>query len=200
MLLSCRAVEPIKSLTPLDIENSNLKTRNNRTAYQKLNKSTDFQRGYLTGFTAIELILVIAVLALLSAAGFNYYFNYLSRLELDEDIKIIKSVLRDAQSSAISGEGFEKWGVRFHNATDTQPYFDLFRGSAYDNATKTQEFSLAASVVYATPASGNLIDVVFEKRTGTVATSSNITVRIKGRNITITRSVTVTPQGRITTE
>ena len=77
------------------------------------------------GFTLLELMIAIAILAVISmiaAANFAGVFRSVSLTSLQ---KGIVTDTREAQAQAISGEYAMKWGVHFVNGA-TQ-YYEVFR-------------------------------------------------------------------------
>lgn len=65
------------------------------------------------GFTLLELMLVIAILAVLSVGAVLSFFSYQTQTEIDSAAKNVVNALRDAQSRAMSGKDFKAWGVCF---------------------------------------------------------------------------------------
>lgn len=151
----------------------------------------------MKGFTLIELILTIAILAILSGIAFNIYSNFQLNVKADEEINKIKSVLREAQAKAMSGENSASWGVRFFHPASGSQYYELFWGNSYAVGTTTESYFLQSGVDFVSPASEENLDVIFVKRTGGSASSSAITVSVKTSVSDITKSVSVTPKGLI---
>ena len=90
------------------------------------------------GFSLIEIIISISILAIMSSSAFIWFVNYQRQTELDSASKIITSALRDAQSRSISGRDNKKWGVLFDRGNNK---FILFRdeGSGYATAIVKEE-------------------------------------------------------------
>lgn len=82
------------------------------------------------GFTLLELLLVIAILAILSSGVVIWFAGYQKKAELDSTSKMIVETLRDAQSRSTSGKDFKQWGVCF-DAIDNK--FTLFRSDCNTN-------------------------------------------------------------------
>lgn len=154
----------------------------------------------MKGFTLLELLLVMAILAILASFGFGFYYNFQLDVKINEEADRIKYVLRQTQQNAISGEYNSKWGVRFVNATTSIPdnrYYDVFYGNTYENGTSTDRYYLAQGVDFVSPASSSTLDVIFNKRNGNSASSSDIVITIKTETSDITKSIIVTPKGLI---
>ena len=86
------------------------------------------------GFSLIEIIISISILAIISSSAFVWFINYQRQTELDSVSKIIISVLRDAQSRSTSGTDNKKWGVLFDNSNNK---LILFRDEGFGYATAT---------------------------------------------------------------
>ena len=86
------------------------------------------------GFSLIEIIISISILAIISSSAFVWFINYQRQTELDSVSKIIISVLRDAQSRSTSGRDNKKWGVLFDNSNNK---LILFRDEGFGYATAT---------------------------------------------------------------
>jgi prepilin-type N-terminal cleavage/methylation domain-containing protein len=65
----------------------------------------------MKGFTLLEIILTMAILAILAAAGFGLYYGFQTNIKVDEEAQKISDILRQAQANAISGEQ----GAHNHN-------------------------------------------------------------------------------------
>ena len=148
------------------------------------------------GFTVIELVVSISLLLIIGSFAVVAIQNQVQST-LDSESQVIVARLTEAQSRAISGVNNLGWGVRFHNATNTTPYYALFSGASFQ--TSTQTYYLSGLIQFATPASGTLQDVVFTKLSGSTATNTTIVVRLKS-DPTESKSITITNKGKISTQ
>lgn len=148
-------------------------------------------------FTLIELLLVIAVLGILSGIAFNTYSNFQWNVKIDEEANKIKYILRQAQAKAISGENGASWGVRFFHPTSGDQYYELFWGNSYAVSTTTESHFLANGTDFMNPVSGVDIDVIFNKRTGELASSSAIALSIKTSISDIVKNISISLKGII---
>lgn len=149
------------------------------------------------GFTLLELILTIGILAILAAAGFSAYYNFQLGIKVEEEGNRIQSVLRQAQQKAISGEENSQWGIRFVYPQAGEHYYDIFWGANFSTGTTTERIYLSSGVVFINPAASSTIDVVFNKRNGEMATSSPIIISVKTTTSDISKNITITPKGLI---
>ena len=159
-----------------------------------------------TGFNLVEILLAIAILALLASFGFLSYSGYQRKVELDTTSRQLVETLRHAQGKAVSGEADKPWGVHF-NADPINSYV-LYRddGSGYAGATQKETTNLSGYIKMSTVSiQGGGSDVLFQKRTGTTTTygsgSGNEAVRLEDISSSGSyRKITITSQGRIDAE
>jgi len=105
------------------------------------------------GFTLIELMIVVVVIAVLSAIALPSYTDYVTRSKLAEAyahlsdlrVKMEQHYLDNRRYSSNPAGG--TCGITGGNAPTTQgtKYFDFTCGSATPNATGDQEYTLTAS-------------------------------------------------------
>lgn len=130
--------------------------------------------GGTAGFSLLELLLVISVLAILGSIGSAYYFNVIKNIEMSTASAAIVSDLKHAQNSAMAGEGGVRWGVHFVNGADD--YYQVFSTPTdFVNAstTVTSIIYLPQQITFTDPSSSSTKDVIFERING-VATSTTI--------------------------
>jgi prepilin-type N-terminal cleavage/methylation domain-containing protein len=145
-----------------------------------------------SGFSLIEILLVISILAIISASVFLWFSNYQRQTETESASKMIISSLRDAQSRSISGKDFMRWGIFFD---DTDNKFILFRDEGgYASATVKEETYLSKYVQFDSASLlGGCNEIIFEKINGATAQSCAIKIVDKSNysnfiNIIITSS------------
>lgn len=125
----------------------------------------------MKGFTILELIISIAIIALISVAVGMELITFQRVASLDAAAKDVVSQLRSVQNKALSGEDGnsdgtgDAWGVRFSNNTDDT--YAEFYGSSFNSTNVTGTTTLSSSVVFTNPAPGATKDIVFTKITGT---------------------------------
>ena len=151
----------------------------------------------MRGFTLLELILVVGILAILGTVGFNFYFNFQIDVKVDEEINRLQQVLRQIQQKAVSGEEGAKWGIRFVNNTADDQHYDVFWGDSFSAGTSTDIYYLPSGVIFTTPSTSSTLDVIFNKRTGESASSSIVTIIIQAETSDVSKSVSITPKGLI---
>lgn len=145
------------------------------------------------GFSLLELLIVIAILAVISTIGFGFYVNFVRSSELDYSAKDIAFNLKQAQAKSMAGEDGRKWGVHFVNAAED--YYEFFSTPTdYNDAAKT-----ISSIIYlqngifftAPPASST---VIFDKIRGTISPDFSLTISTPANQ---TKTVNVSTAGNI---
>jgi len=139
-----------------------------------------------TGFTILEVLLVIGIIVLLVAATVPALGGWAARSQLNNfPLQAIDS-LRRAEARATSGSGNNDHGVHFESGQ-----FVLFEGSTYsaidpDNQTVSLPANMTISAISLT---GGGADVIFEKPTGETTTDGTITFEYTPNGTTVTISV-----------
>jgi len=142
-------------------------------------------------FTILELLIVIAIMAILGTAGVSVYRNYVKSVELESTAKVIISDLKSIRSKAMTGEDNLKWGIRFINSTND--YYELFSTPTdYGGASVKTSTFLPKAVAFSTPGEGTNLDIIFSKISGTT-NSTSVIISSEGK----TRTINVTSQGNI---
>lgn len=138
------------------------------------------------GFSLLELLLVIALLAIVGGIGSTYYFNIVKDLELASAADTLIEDLRRTQNGSMTGENGRAWGVHFVNgADDLYQVFSTLSDFAGTSTIVVNTVYLPASILFSDPIEGTTKDVVFARITG-AATSTSITIASPDNNKTIT--------------
>ena len=136
-----------------------------------LNKSS-------TGFTLIEILVVLAILMGLSAAGLIIGIDAYQRYLFRADLSKATALLQKARSSAMSNIGETSHGVYFGDPEK----FVLFRGTAYG---LLPSYDLSVEKSKAVTATSIPVEIVFTPLSGTT-TDGTIAFGDGVRNTTIT--------------
>jgi len=147
------------------------------------------------GFTLIEVLIIVAILAVIATIGSVYLFNYYSRQNLSLTVNEIIAVLREAYNGSITQENGDQWGVRFSNVA-APGSIKLFRGSSFDSGILISSLDLRAGVQFIYPVSGNSADVIFSKVTGYPNASTSIKVALT-RDSNASSSINISVVGQI---
>lgn len=148
------------------------------------------------GFTLIEVILVIGMLAVVASMSTAVYFGFYQGVKLDEARRDISNNLVLARSRAAQGEESLKWGIRFNNVlNDANDKYEIFATvSDYSAGTVKETFYLPAAVEFSDPSNGNVKDIIFNKISGAATAASSVTILDSGGE---TRTINVNSQGLI---
>lgn len=148
-----------------------------------------------SGFSLIEILLVISILAIISTSVFIWFSNYQRQTEIESASKMIIGSLRDAQSRSISGKDFMGWGIFFD---DTNNKFILFRDEGgYAGASVKEETYLSSYVEFdGNSLSGGCNEIIFEKISGAAAQNCAIKIVDKSNSSNFI-DITITGSGLI---
>jgi len=136
-----------------------------------------------SGLSLIELLLVIAIVAILGAITIPFTSSWISKSAVADKTNEVVSFLRSAQSGSISGKAGGPWGVK----TEATKAI-LFQGSTYAGRNTTYDQVITfPSVITATNA-----EVVFDTLSGNPANAVTITVSSTRKTKTISVSATGT--------
>ncbi len=147
----------------------------------------------IAGFTLLELLMVISILAVITAIGSGYYRNYARNIEFDAAAKTMMFALKKAQAKAMAGEGTMKWGI--HAVNGAEDYYEIFSTPTnYADSSKTiSETTYVSSLLaFSDPSEGNSTDIIFDKING-AASAASVVFSFEGS----TKTITVTAAGNI---
>ncbi len=155
----------------------------------------NFSQKFTTGFTTMELMIVLGVIALLAAIGtYNYTSSYRNSLLADTTNALV-SFAQLAQQKAIAQEQGTAWGMFIDNTTGTDPYAKVYGGDVYSSGAVVEHYQLPKQIKVTTPASGTTRDVNFKKFSGLPVASSTIVIGLRGSSFT--KTITITDAGGI---
>ncbi len=127
---------------------------------------------YRKGFTLIELILVLAIFALLTTASISNLSAYRNKQVLNGETSQVLSMLSQARSQTLDSKSQLSYGVRIN--TDR---VILFPTSFASSTSGNEEYVLHHSVAITnTSLTGGSLDVLFQRLTG--ETSNYGTIRV----------------------
>lgn len=130
----------------------------------------------MKGFTIIEVVIVIVILAVLTAMAITSFSGFRQNQLLNSDVNKAISVINEARSKTLSSQDFSQYGVHFEASQIV-----VFKGATYvasspDNATSTLSSFIEISGI---SLNGGGSDVVFQKLTGKTDNYGTITFRVK---------------------
>jgi len=149
----------------------------------------------MKAFTLMELLIVVAITAILASVGISSYVNQQRAKLLDTSVQEIVGYLRYAQQKSMAQEGGNQWGVHFENPASGNDFYALYAGATYSSPEETR--FLSSGIEYESPIAGNSIDVSFSKLTGASATSTTQSITIKSTVTNSTTTISISGQGLI---
>ena len=142
-------------------------------------------RKNLSGFSLIEIVLVVAIVGLLTAIGAPIYQSLSNINELDVATNLLVQDLYRAQSYSRNVAHDDSWGVAINGQI-----ISLFEGASYAarNAAFDDNYSVPGSISL----SGSS-QLVYAKLSGLPSGAASFNLSIPGKN----RVVTVNPKGLV---
>ena len=154
--------------------------------YEKLMRLSGYKKA---GFSLLELVIVITIIAILGSIGFVKLTDYFIRNNLEKDAQKIAFTLKNARDRSISQDRGLQWGVHFENPTSGQGFYELFAGTSYPGQTILRN-NLNTGVEFLTPADGLSQNILFSKITGLALASTTIVIALSNDN-SITKSIII---------
>jgi len=133
------------------------------------------------GYTLVEILLVVSLIAIISVSAFPVTRNFLDRNEYDSAFRLAINGIRSAQLYSQTGRHDTAWGVSFQSGAIV-----VYSGPTYAGRNPTfDETSPISTKISITGAS----EINFDKVTGNSPTSPTITISGNGfsRNVIINR-------------
>lgn len=157
-------------------------------------------KSLIKGFTLIEIIISITILAAIGVASIAYLGGYRRSVSVDSEAEKITAYLRQAQNKAMSGEAVSgqdptNWGVHFVNPASGTAYYAIFRGSSYSADVSDETIYLSQQVQFSDPAASSTKDIVFQRITGRPTATTTIILRSVA-NANLTRTISVNSLGQ----
>jgi prepilin-type N-terminal cleavage/methylation domain-containing protein len=162
-----------------------------QTKVSEYKKSNEYFYSFLThGFTLIETLVSITVVAMLFGLGYANYRNYANKQALLDSARKVEGDLRLAQEYALSGKKPDSGctvldGYRFKVNTSSKSYsiHPVCDNGSEKTAVKNVSFGNKISQVSTTPTNNMLFKVIGEGTTiGTGGTQLTITLTQTGTN------------------
>jgi len=145
------------------------------------------------GFTLIEVLVAIAILAALVSAIFGAFLSFNRNQALQKDASKVVATLEEARQLTIFSKESSQYGVHF--GTDEVV---LFKGSTYSSSdpenTSTKLHSLVS--VSATSLNGGGDEVIFQRLTGETSQDGTVTL-VSSHDSSETKVITIEKTGLI---
>lgn len=130
----------------------------------------------LRGFTAIEILISIAIIIILTSIMGYSFSTFRNNQQLRGEIETIRTLLDEAQTRTLSSKDDSSYGVHIENDKVV-----LFRGITYSALDPENEITTLHPDIEIVNISlnGGGPNVVFERLTGDVDAYGSLTVRVK---------------------
>jgi len=119
--------------------------------------------------------MVMAIITVIAGFGVLSLYPYWRSKTLEGTAEKIAIFLENAKAKSIVQERESAWGVHFENPISSPSFFSLFYGS-YSSSTTVQTVYLPNHIEFSDPSDGNSKEIIFEKLTGKIATSTQIKI------------------------
>lgn len=124
------------------------------------------------GFSLIEIMLSIAIIAVLAVGVSMMLNNYKRSIELDYESKSVVSIIRKAQTYSATGKDEKRWGVYF--ASDNKVILFRDEGGGYATAIYKEEYPLSSSVIIGSVSlNGGGSEIIFNGQNGSTSQYGN---------------------------
>lgn len=140
----------------------------------------------MKGFTLIEMLLTLAVIALLAGVSAPIFMSFQARNDLNVASSVVLSSLRRAQTLARAMENDKSWGVYMEDLQLT-----IFSGTDYASRDVNYDeiFVIAPTVSFA-----GITEVVFDRFTGETSDVGNIIINSNNND---SRTITINKKGML---
>ncbi len=129
------------------------------------------------GFTLVELLVVVAIMAVIATVGFLGLANYRSGKNLDFTINEIAAALRATQERAITQENGKAWGIRFTNSTSGVQSYTVFSGTVFAPSGVDKTYGLRRGTRFTDPVASSTKDLFFQAISGKPSAYFSITLK-----------------------
>ena len=132
---------------------------NNGADVNKIDRSSFLNK---RGFTLVETLIVLAIIAILSAVAVRSYYLLREKQSIQKDADSIVSVIEDAKNMSLNRKNDSSYGVNFSSSTVT-----VFAGATYANGNKISTYNLESNVtISALALTSSSTEIDFAKITG----------------------------------
>lgn len=153
-------------------------------------------RSAMRGFTFIEILITIGILAVLAVVGTLNLFGYSQGRILQDEAAKIAFVLRNAHDKSVAQADGEQWGVHFSNPVSGSDFYEIFKGDNYATGAVVTHVSLSKNIVFTAPPSGSSTDVIFSQVSGLSQEINSIIISL-GSNAASSSTIIVNTNGQI---
>lgn len=147
----------------------------------------------LRAYTLTEVLISVALIALIAALSIPSFLAYLGREDLDSSAKSLVATLREAQARSATAENGSAWGVRFSKSAKNYFLAAASGGAVTGAPARVAALKSNLELSYTEP---DIKDVTFNTVTGAPSSAASVVVRLAADQ-TALRTITVYANGRI---
>jgi len=143
------------------------------------------------GFTALEILMVVAIIGLLSAIILAPFAAFRNSKVLDTASEETLALLSESRGDTLSAKDGYQYGVHFETTKIV-----LYRGATYSSSDTSNKVVLldTALEVSSIALTGGVAEVLFEKLNGKTSQSGTVIIRVKS-DTTKSRTITIMGTG-----
>ena len=145
----------------------------------------------IRAFTLPELLVTVALVTFIAAAGFFYLYNFKQVNALDQAAQSTVAAIRYAQNQAIAGDRGEKWGVHVEKDASDQDYFAIYFGGTFATGTTISKSPYSSGIAVKVTE-----EVNFTQLSGTIPAKKVIILELVS-NPSIKRKIVIYANGLI---
>lgn len=149
---------------------------------------------FTTGFTLIEIIISIVVLALVVGGVVFSFSSYAARKELQSANARAAALIAEARSKTLAGEGNSAWGVHFEETKAV-----LFKAPTYNPSASENKTEAMPNRVYISSVNFQNSQIIFARLTGAASSAGSVIFSIRG-NSSPSKTISVNALGTIESE
>jgi len=116
-------------------------------------------------FTLIEIIIVVALIALFAGGAVFFGINFYKEHKIEEEASSLTEVIKTAQSRAIEGKLDSDWGIKIFNEQGYYVLFPLLGANSFDDPNRDTSYDEVFNFTPGTEVTG-ATEIIFEKFTG----------------------------------
>lgn len=150
------------------------------------------------GFNLIELIVVLAVMALIAVFALPSFLGGARAADLNGATQDIVAALHQAQNQSAQELNNSQWGIHFNNPASGRPSYSLFMGGVYASGNVKGVYQLPPTLGFATatvPVDGSL-DIIFSLLSGNVNAPATIKLYVISQP-SLSSTIMISAPGRI---
>jgi prepilin-type N-terminal cleavage/methylation domain-containing protein len=144
-------------------------------------------RSRITGFTIVELIVVMAIISIIAGLTFFGFTNYAHYQHYDQAVGSTKAAIIDARVRARSSETVNGLGIKV--LTDS---IVVFQGTSYNALASTNRTTDITGAVLTSAFSNGINEIVFNNLTGLPNATGTILIESTEFNASTTVEITAT--------